>query len=164
MELITPGIGLVFWMLITFSLLLFILTKFAWKPIISLLRNRENTIEEALRSAEKTKEQMAKMQADNERLMDEARKDRDKLMAEAREMKEQILNEARQRSAEEGKKLIENARAQIVQERFAAVDEIRSMVAQYSVEIAEKLLRQKLEKNMDQQALIEEYIRSIRVN
>lgn len=164
MELIKPGIGLLFWMLLTFSLLLYILRKFAWKPILSALQNRENSIRNALSSAEKTREEMARLKADNQQLMDEARKERDKLMAEAREMKEHILEEARQRSAEEGKRMIDNARSQIVQEKAAAMDEIRSMVAGYSVEIAEKLLRQKLEKDKDQQALIEEYIKSIRLN
>jgi F-type H+-transporting ATPase subunit b len=164
MELITPGIGLLFWMVLSFSILLFILGKFAWKPILNALKSRENSIEEALRSAEKTREQMSKLKADNERLMDEARKERDKLMAETREMKDHILNEARERSLEEGKKLILNARTQISQEKAAALDEIRTMVANYSVEIAEKLLRHKLQQDKDQQSLIEESIRSIKLN
>jgi F-type H+-transporting ATPase subunit b len=164
MELITPGIGLLFWMVLIFSLLLFILGKYAWKPVLKSLKNRENSIEDALRLADKTREQMAQLKSDNEKLMDEARKERDKMMAEAREMKDHILSEARQRSVEEGKKLIDQARTQITQEKAAAIDEIRTMVAGYSVEIAEKLLRKKLEKDKDQQALIEEYIKSIRLN
>jgi F-type H+-transporting ATPase subunit b len=164
MELITPGIGLLFWMVLIFSLLLFILGKYAWKPVLKSLKNRENSIEEALRLADKTREQMAQLKSDNEKLMVEARKERDKMMAEAREMKDHILGEARQRSVEEGKKLIDQARTQITQEKAAAIDEIRTMVAGYSVEIAEKLLRKKLEKDKDQQTLIEEYIKSIRLN
>jgi F-type H+-transporting ATPase subunit b len=164
MELITPGIGLLFWMVLIFSLLLFILGKYAWKPVLKSLKNREHSIEEALQLADKTREQMAQLKSDNEKLMDEARKERDKMMAEAREMKDHILSEARQRSVEEGKKLIDQARTQITQEKAAAIDEIRTMVAGYSVEIAEKLLRKKLEKDKDQQVLIEEYIKSIRLN
>ncbi|MFN8207363.1 MAG: F0F1 ATP synthase subunit B [Bacteroidales bacterium] len=164
MELITPGIGLLFWMVLIFSLLLFILGKYAWKPVLKSLKNRENSIEEALRLADKTREQMAQLKSDNEKLMEEARKERDKMMAEARDMKDHILSEARQKSVEEGKKLIDQARSQITQEKAAAIDEIRNMVAGYSVEIAEKLLRKKLEKDQDQQALIEEHIKSIRLN
>ena len=111
MELITPGIGLLFWMLVTFSILLYILGKYAFPPILRALKEREKTIEEALKAADKAREQMAQMKADNERLMEQARREREKMLAETREIKERILSEAREQATEERKKIIESAKA-----------------------------------------------------
>lgn len=164
MELITPGIGLLFWMLVTFSILLYILGKFAFPSILKALREREKTIEEALRAADKAREQMAQMKADNERLMEQARREREKMLNETREIKERILSEAREQATEERKKIIESAKAQIASEKAAAMNEIRNLVATLSVEIAEKILRKKLAEDKEQQMLIDEYLRSVKSN
>lgn len=164
MELITPGIGLLFWMLVTFSILLYILGKYAFPPILRALKEREKTIEEALKAADKAREQMAQMKADNERLMEQARREREKMLAETREIKERILSEAREQATEERKKIIESAKAQIASEKAAAIGEIRNLVASLSVDVAEKILRRKLEEDKEQQKLIDDYLRSVKAN
>jgi len=164
MELITPGIGLLFWMLVTFSILLYILGKYAFPPILRALKEREKTIEEALKAADKAREQMTQMKADNERLMEQARREREKMLAETREIKERILSEAREQATEERKKILESAKAQIASEKAAAMGEIRNLVASLSVDIAEKILRRKLEEDKEQQKLIDDYLRSVKAN
>ena len=164
MELITPGIGLLFWMLLAFSLVLFILKKFAWKPILNALKDRENSIEQALLAADRAKEQMAKLQTDNEKILAEARLERDKLIREAREMKDQIINEARLKAGEEGQKMIEAARNAIQNERTAAIDQIRQMVANLSVDIAQKLLLKQLDDDKSQKELIEKVLNQTKLN
>ncbi len=164
MELITPGIGLLFWMLLAFSVVLLILKKFAWKPILNALRDRENSIEQALRSADKAREQMAKMQADNEKILAEARLERDKLIKEAREMKDQIISDARQKAIEEGNKMIDAARQAIQHERAAAIEQIREMVTNLSVDIAQKLLQKQLEDEKGQKELIDKVLSQTKLN
>ena len=164
MELITPGIGLLFWMLLSFSLVLIILKKFAWKPILGALKDRQNSIEQALQAADRAKEQMAKLQSDNERILAEARLERDKLIKEAREMKDQIINDARLKAGEEGNKMIEAARQAIQNERTAAVEQIRQMVANLSVDIAQKLLLRQLEDDKSQKELIEKVLNQTKLN
>ena len=164
MELITPGIGLLFWMLLSFSLVLIILKKFAWKPILGALKDRQNSIEQALQAADRAKEQMVKLQSDNERILAEARLERDKLIKEAREMKDQIINDARLKAGEEGNKMIEAARQAIQNERTAAVEQIRQMVANLSVDIAQKLLLRQLEDDKSQKELIEKVLNQTKLN
>jgi len=164
MELITPGIGLLFWMLLSFSLVLIILKKFAWKPILGALKDRQNSIEQALQAADRAKEQMVKLQSDNERILAEARLERDKLIKEAREMKDQIINDARLKAGEEGNKMIEAARQAIQNERTAVVEQIRQMVANLSVDIAQKLLLRQLEDDKSQKELIEKVLNQTKLN
>jgi F-type H+-transporting ATPase subunit b len=164
MELITPGIGLVFWMLVSFLLVLFILKKYAWKPVMKMLKERAASIEDALRSAEKAKEQMAQLQADNERIINEAKLERDKLMKEAREVKDKIIGDAKNQASEEGRKLIESARQNIQNEKSAAMNEIKNQIASISVEIAEKILRSELEDKNKQKKLVENLLKEIKLN
>jgi F-type H+-transporting ATPase subunit b len=98
MELITPGLGLVFWMVLSFSMLLYILKKFAWKPILKALKERENTIDTALKSADKAREKMEQLKADNEKTIKEAKNIRDSLLKEARQVKDKIIVEAKQKA------------------------------------------------------------------
>jgi len=107
---------------------------------------------------------MAQMKADNERLMEQARREREKMLNETREIKERILSEAREQATEERKKIIESAKVQIASEKAAAMGEIRNLVASLSVDIAEKILRKKLEDDKEQQKLIDDYLRSVKVN
>jgi F-type H+-transporting ATPase subunit b len=164
MELITPGIGLLFWMLLAFSLVLFILKKFAWKPILNAIRDRENSIEQALMAADRAKEQMAKLQADNEKILAEARLERDNLIKEARELKAQLISDARLKAGEEGNKMIEAARSSIQNERTAAIDQIRQMVVNLSVDIATKILLKELENDQNQKELIEKVLNQTKLN
>ena len=109
MELIKPGIGLLFWMTLSFSIVLFILAKYAWKPILKSLKDRDNSIAEALNAAEKARTEIDQLKSDNEKIMQEARNERDKLLAEAREIKDSIVNDAKDKAKAEATKLLAQA-------------------------------------------------------
>jgi F-type H+-transporting ATPase subunit b len=159
MELVTPGLGLIFWQTITFLLVLFLLSKFAWKPIMSSLKEREETIEGALRSAEQAKQEMLKLKADNEKLLDEARVERDAMLKKAQQTAEIIVEEAKEKASAESSKIVENAKLTIQQERQAAMETIRKQVASLSIEIAEKLLRNQLKEEKAQRDLVNQMVR-----
>ena len=164
MELVTPGLGLIFWMVISFSVILFILKKFAWKPILKALKDREISIDTALKSADKAKEEMEQLKADNEKIIKEAKNERDNLLKDARQVKDKIISEAKQKANSEAKKIIEDAKGKIESEKDAALDEIKNQVAGFSIEIAEKILKKKLEKSKDQKDLINGLIDEIKIN
>lgn len=164
MDLVTPGIGLIFWTSFIFFLLLIILRIFAWKPILNAVKNREASIKSALDSAEKAKEDMKKLLAKNEEILQKARLERDALMKEAREVKEKIINEAKEKAQQEVTKLIESARLNIRNEKAAAIAQIKTQVAILSVDIAEKILREKLSQNKEQTALIARLLDDVKIN
>jgi F-type H+-transporting ATPase subunit b len=164
MELVRPEIGLLFWMLLSFSIVLYILRKFAWRPILKALKERENSITDALKSADKAKEEMSRLQADNERIINEAKIERDNLIKEAREVKEKIIAEAKLRASEEAEKLLEAAKRNIESEKNAAISEMKVSIAKFSVEIAEKILRKKLSDDKAQKMLIEDAIKDIKLS
>ncbi|MBA7531461.1 ATP synthase subunit b [subsurface metagenome] len=164
MRLVTPDIGTIFWMVLMFVIVLIILKKFAWKPILNALRNREESIEESLRTADRVKIEMEKLQADNEKIMAEARKERDKMLKETKKISEMILNEAKNKASEESKKIIQSARVQIENEKDAAIDDIRIQVAELSVDIAEKILQEKLKDDKAQQELMEKLLKDVKMN
>jgi F-type H+-transporting ATPase subunit b len=158
MQLVTPAIGLVFWMLVTFVIVLTILKKFAWKPILSSIKEREETISNALNQAEQAKNEMARLQGENEVLVAQARSERDAMLKEAREMKVKIVGDAKTTAEEEAKKLIARANDEINKQKLAAMDELKKEIAHFSVQIAEKLVAEKLENNESQQKLIATYL------
>jgi F-type H+-transporting ATPase subunit b len=158
MQLVTPAIGLVFWMLVTFSILLFILKKFAWKPILESIKNREESINDALNQAENARGEMARLQGENEQLLADARQERDAMLKEAKEMKEKIVGEAKSLADEEAKKMIARAQDEITKQKSAAMEELKKEIAFFSVQIAEKLVADKLENNEAQQALISTHL------
>jgi F-type H+-transporting ATPase subunit b len=164
MELVLPGVGLTFWMLLVFSLLLFLLKKFAWKPILTMLAERENSIEEALKSADQAREQMAKLQSDNEALYKQAREERDQILKEAREMKDSIIGEAKRSAEEEGKRMIMKASEEISKQKTAAIAELKGQVATLSVNIAEKLINNQLSNSEEQQSIIAKQVNSLNNN
>jgi len=164
MELVTPGIGLVFWMLLSFTIVLIILKKYAWGPVMKALKDREESIENALKSAEKAKDQMAQLQADNQKIINEAKIERDKLIKEAREVKEKIINEAKGQATIEANKLVETARANIQTEKNAAINEIKNQIAVFSVDIAEKILSRELADKDKQKDLIDNLLKEINFN
>jgi F-type H+-transporting ATPase subunit b len=164
MELIKPDYGLIFWMLLSFGILVFLLTKFAWKPILKALKDREQTIEDSLRAAENARKEMAKLKADNEKLLAEARNERDKILKEARETKEKIINEARGKASQEADRLIKIARETIHNEKMAAITDLKNQVANLSIEIAEKIIRQQLAADEKQKALIAEMLKDVKLN
>ncbi len=164
MDLLTPSIGLVVWSTASFAILFFILTKFAWKPITQALKEREDSIHEALQSAEKARQQMDALKADNENLLREARKERDTILKEARELKDSIISKAQKEGEEVKKKLVADAAEAINKEKSAALIELKAQVASLSVDIAEKILRKNIEKNADQEALINDNLKRLQIN
>jgi F-type H+-transporting ATPase subunit b len=162
--LVSPGIGLIFWMLLSFSILLYILAKFAWKPILKSLREREENIEKALKAAEEAREEMKRLQANNEQIVAEARKQADTIIKEAREIKEKIISEAKQQASIEAEKIINNAKLSIEKEKNEAINEIKNQIAEFSVIIAEKIIKKELEKNEEQNKYITNLLKDLNVN
>lgn len=164
MDLVTPSIGLIFWTTITFLILLFLLGKFAWKPILNAVRTREESIDKALKSAEKAREEMAELKSDNEKILKEARAERETILKDAREIRENMISEAKGKASEEADKVIEQAREQIENEKMRAITELKNMVGSLSIDIAEKILRQELDSKEKQQELVETQLRDFNLN
>jgi len=164
MELVTPSIGLVFWSSISFFILMFLLTKFAWKPVTTALKEREESIENALKQADAARAQMQALKNDNERLLNEARAERDRLLKEANEIKDQILAKAKSDAKTEGDKMIAAAKDVIEREKLNAMNALKQQVAVLSVDMAEKVLRNKLDDRAQQEALVNENLKSISLN
>ncbi len=164
MELITPGIGLVFWMLLSFGLLLFILKKFAWKPIINMLDERDNTISEALDQAKIAREEMKTLQSNNELLIIQAKEERDSIIIEARKIREKMIEEAKIKANEESQRIIESAKESINYEKLRAITDLKNQVAQLSIDIAEKLLTNELSDKEKQNKMIEGMLDEVRFN
>ncbi len=164
MDLVSPGLGLTFWMILVFGLLMFLLKKFAWKPILTALHEREHSIDEALKSAEYAREQMAKLNSDNEALHKQAREERDQILKEAKEMKDNIIAEAKKSAEEEGKKMILRATEEINKQKQTAITELKGQVASLSVSIAEKLISNQLSNNAEQQAIIAGQVNNLNNN
>jgi F-type H+-transporting ATPase subunit b len=164
MELVKPDFGLVFWMTVSFLIVVFLMRKFAWGPILTMLKERESSIEEALNAAKKAKEEVASMKAENERILAEARNERDKILKEARDTKDAIVNEARTKAQVEGDRMINIARETINNEKMAAITELKNQVATLSIEIAEKVIRQQLSSDEKQKALVQDLLKDVKMN
>jgi len=164
MDLITPALGLVVWTSLAFLFLLLILSKFAWKPIMEGLKERETTIADALSAAEKAKSEIQQLQADNEKLLNEARAERDRILREASSAASEIIAQAKGKAEAEGAKAIEATKLAIANEKQAAIAEIKNAAAILSVEIAEKLIRRELKDEQAQKELVQEYIKEVNLN
>ncbi|WP_407426451.1 F0F1 ATP synthase subunit B [Arcticibacter sp.] len=157
-------LGFVVWASVAFLLLLVILKKLAWKPILGMISERERFIENALASAEKAKEEMARLTNENESLLKEARAERDLILKEAKELKDKIVAEARTNAQTEGAKMIEKAKQEIDSQKVAALNEVKNQVATLSIEIAEKILRNQFEDRNKQQALVADLLKEVKLN
>lgn len=162
--LVSPEPGLIIWMSVTFLTVLFLMAKFAWKPILKMIKDREHSIEEALASAEKAKAEMAALTSKNEQILAEGRMERDRLMKEAREIKEAIIAEAKSKAQAEAEKIMATARETIKNEKMAAITELKNQVAQLSIDIAENILKQELAGEDKQKALINTLLQDIKMN
>lgn len=162
--IIEPGIGLLFWMGITFLILLFLLTKFAWKPILNMVNERETSIVDALNQAKLAKKEMEQLKSDNEKIIREAKIERDAILKEAREIKDRIVGEAKEVAKVEGDKMIAQARQSIDAEKASAMNEIKQQIGTLSVSIAESILKQKLESAEAQSTLVENYLNNETLN
>tara|TARA_B100000427_G_C15247065_1_gene480423 strand:- start:94 stop:582 length:489 start_codon:yes stop_codon:yes gene_type:complete len=156
--------GLIIWTTIIFTLLLILLKKFAWKPILSAVDERNTSIEEALKAADKAKEEMEQLNADNERILDEAKLKRDALLKEAREIKDGIINEAKEKANVEADKIITSAKEQIAHEKMKAITELKNSVAVLSIDIAEKVLKNELKDKDRQQEFITKTLKNTDLN
>ena len=164
MDLITPGSGLIFWQLFGFLGLLFILIKFAWKPMLAALEERESSIENALKAAESARNEMANLKADNEKLLQEARLERDTILKKAQEASVKMIEDAKNEAAKVAAQQIENAKAVIETEKRAALAEVKNQVAILNLEVTEKLLRKNLSDEKAQKALVDEFVKDIKLN
>lgn len=164
MDLITPGLGLVFWTVITFLFLLIILKKFAWKPILGAVSDREEGIKKALASAENARKEMENLHADNERILKEARAEREALLKEARDIKIKMIDDAKGEAQAQADKIIEQAQAAIESEKNAAMAELKKHVADLSIDIAEKVVRAELSNKDKQLELVESMLGEAKLN
>ena len=164
MDLVTPDIGLIFWTTVSFVILYFILAKFAWKPILGAVTEREKSIKDALSAAEKAKEEMANLKADNEKILNEAKLQRESLLKEAREIKSKIIADAEIEATEKANKLVESAKTAIENEKSAAMKELKNTVVDLSLDIAEKLLSKELDDKSKQSENIQDILDKTKLN
>jgi len=144
MELVSPGIGLIFWMTLSFGVVLFVLGKFAWKPIMKSLKEREATIDDALNEANKAREEMKTLHFDNLKLLNEAKEERDAILNDARKVRDSIIEKSKLRANEEANRIVDSAKETIQNEKMAAITDLKNQLANLSIEIAEKILRDEL--------------------
>lgn len=164
MSLINPGFGLIIWMTLAFLIVLFILAKYAWKPIMNSLKEREDSIEDALRLADKTRREMEDLKLDNEKLLKEAKEERDALLREARKIKEGMIQEAKEKANIEAGRIVESAKERIDNEKRAAMADIKHTIANYSLEIAEKIMKEELKDKKKQSAYIKKLLDETSLN
>jgi F-type H+-transporting ATPase subunit b len=164
MELVKPAFGLIFWMFVSFGIIFFILKKYAWLPILKMLKEREEGIQTSLDSAKQAREEMSVLQSSNERILNEAKAERDALIKEAREIKESIINEAKSKASLEAERLLVLARENINNEKMAAITELKNQVAILSMEIAEKILKEELSSQDKQKTLIKALLEDVNLN
>ena len=162
--LLNPAFGSVVWATVSFLVVLFLLRKMAWGPILQGLKDREEEIEGALNAAKEARAEIQNLQSDNERLLQEARAERDGMLRDARDMADKLVADAKQTAKDEGERMIDQAKQAIDGERAAAVAELKAEVAKLSLEIAEKLVRQELKDDGSQQELIGRMISDSKLN
>lgn len=162
--LVMPESGTIIWMVIIFGIVLFLLKKFAWKPILNALKEREESIANALNSAEEAKEEVAGLKANNEKIIAEARREKEAILKEAKELKDKILVEAKDKASEEGQKILDQARQQIEAEKTIAIAEMKKQVAVLSIEIAEKVIRKELSNKNEQEKMVDGLIDDLKLN
>ncbi len=164
MYLVQPQLGLFFWTLVIFLILFILLRSIAWKPILQVLKAREESILASLAAAESARQEMQKLTAKNEELLRQAQLERDKILKEATDARDRILNEARARAVQETQRLLKNARYEIEQEKLAALVHIKDQAAELSLQIAEKILRTELQNNTRQQEYVRQLLNDIQLN
>jgi len=164
MGLVTPNPGTIFWMIIVFGIVFMILKKFAWKPILNALTEREISIRNALLAAELARQEVANLKADHEAIRLEAQKEKEQILKEAREIREKIIAEAHEKAMAETQKNLEQARELIRLERMAAINEIRLQVIDLSVNIAEKIIREKIKPTEEQERVINFMLKDLTLN
>jgi F-type H+-transporting ATPase subunit b len=158
------SVGLFFWQILLFVALLLLLKKFAWKPILDTVNEREENIKNALEGAERAKQEMLNLQADNEKILKEARIERDSLLKEAREMKDNIISQAKEEAQIQANKLMEQTKAAIENEKAKAISDIKKQMGELSVAIAEKVVKNELSDKDKQLKLVDQLLNEVTLN
>lgn len=164
MDLLTPSIGNIAWTAVVFLILLFLLSKFAWKPILNSVGERQASIQDALNQAVLARKEMESLKADNEKILREAKMERDAILKEARDLKEKIVSEAKEVAKVEGDKMIAQARQSIEAEKSAAMADIKNQIGSLSVSIAESILKNQLSNTSAQEELVQNYLKNQNLN
>lgn len=164
MEILLPDLGFFFWSFVAFLITLFILAKFAWKPIIKSLNEREKSITESVQAAEEVKKEMAKMKSENEDLLAQARDERAAMLREAKMTKDKIINEAKEQAKQETNKIVSDAQDLINRQKMAAITELKNNVGKLVIEVSEKVLRRELSGKDAQESYIRELTDNIELN
>lgn len=164
MQLVTPDIGTLFWMLLSFSIVLIILKKFAWKPILKMLKDRENNIDHALKSAKETKLEVEKLKAENEKLMRETHIKAEIMITEAKELSDKIIEDSKLAAEAESDKIIRETQKTIQNEHKAAINQIKKEIAEFSIQISEKILSEELNHTELQEKYINKLVNDINLN
>ena len=164
MELFSPDVGIIFWMLIPFLIVFFILGKYAWPAILKGVEKRNEYIDESLLAAKQARDELAGVKADTEAMLDQTRKEQAAILAEAAKSRDMIVADAKEKAGVEAAKMMETARNQILLEKEDAIRQIRREVATLSVDIAEKVLREKLDKKDEQMNMIDRLLDEINIS
>lgn len=164
MDLLKPGLGLFVWALLIFLVLVMLLKKYAWKPIMTAIKNREEGIQKSIDEAKRTREEMANMKAENENLLAQARAEREAMLKEARSMGEEIVAKSRRDAEAEYKRTMDKALEEIRAEKMRALTDVKNQVAMLSIEVAEKILRQELTDTKTQEAVVNKFVNDLNLN
>jgi F-type H+-transporting ATPase subunit b len=164
MKLLTPDLGLFVWNLIAFLIVFYILAKFAWKPILKSLKERETGIADSLATAEKVKQEMAQMKSENEALLTKAREERAAMLKEAKDIKDKIINDAKDAAKVEAAKIMTDAQASIEQQKMAALTDVKNQVGNLVIEVSEKVLRRELSNKGEQENFIKQLASEVKLN
>ena len=164
MDLLIPSFGLIIWTLLAFLIVFFILKKFAWKPILNSLKERENSIADSLSTAERVRAEMVQLKSENEALLAKAREERGQILKEARDTKEKIINEAKEQAKIEANKIITDAQAAIEQQKMAALTDVKNQVGLMVIEVSEKVLRRELNNKTEQEKFVRELTNEVKLN
>ena len=164
MQLLTPGFGLLIWTLLAFLIVFFLLKKFAWKPILESMNQREKGIADSLASAENIKNEMSLLKSENEALLAKAREERAEMLKEAKETKDKIIIEAKEQAKLETNKIIADAQSIIQQQKMAAITDLKNQVGNLVVEVSEKILRRELSNKNEQENYIKQLAENVKLN
>lgn len=164
MELLTPSFGLIFWTLLAFIIVFVILKKYAWKPILKALNEREKGIADSLETADRVRAEMAQLKSENEELLAQAREERAAMLKEARDIKDRIVNDAKEQAKTEASKIMAETQQAIEQQKMAAMTDVKNQVGKMVIEVAEKILRKELGNKEAQEAHIKDLVEEVKLN
>jgi F-type H+-transporting ATPase subunit b len=164
MELLSPGLGLIIWNFVAFLVLLFLLKKFAWKPILKSLNEREANIADSIATADKVRAEMAQLKSENEALLAKAREERAEMLKEAKVTRDKMISEAKEMAKAEGNKMIADAQQAINNQKMAAITDVKNQVGELVIEVAEKVLQRELSNKAEQEAYIREIAQTVKLN